>query len=66
MTEHLCTCGKRSKHKCCDESEHKIGKLCLSVFVDEQRLLKDSEYRDRGVKDEIKKSGEYFLEEIYK
>lgn len=66
MTEALCTCGKRPKHKCCEENEHKVGNMCLSVFVDEQRLLKDSEYRDRWVKDEIKKSGEYFTEEIYK
>lgn len=29
MTEPLCTCGKRPKHKCCEESEHKSGKLCL-------------------------------------
>ena len=29
MTEPLCTCGKRPKHKCCEESEHKVGKMCL-------------------------------------
>lgn len=66
MIEPLCTCGKRLKHKCCEESDHKSGKMCLSVFVDEQRLLEDSEYRDNWVKDEVKKSGEYFLKEIYK
>lgn len=25
----LCTCGKRPKHKCCEENEHKNGKMCL-------------------------------------
>lgn len=65
MTESLCTCGKRPKHKCCEESEHKSGKMCLSVFVDKQRLLKDSDYRNSWVKDEVRKSGEYFLEQIY-
>lgn len=29
MTESLCTCGKKPKHKCCEESEHKSGKMCL-------------------------------------
>ena len=29
MTESLCTCGKRPKHKCCEENEHKSGKMCL-------------------------------------
>lgn len=28
MTEPLCTCGKRPKHKCCDESGVG-GKMCL-------------------------------------
>lgn len=27
--EPLCTCGKRPKHKCCEESEHGSGKMCL-------------------------------------
>lgn len=34
MTEPLCTCGKRPKHKCCEESEHKSGKMCLREFKD--------------------------------
>lgn len=29
MTEPLCTCGKRPKHKCCEESGHNSGKMCL-------------------------------------
>lgn len=65
MTEPLCTCGKRPKHKCCEENEHKSGKMCLREFIDEQRLLKDSDYRNSWVKDEVRKSGEYFLEQIY-
>lgn len=32
MTEPLCTCGKRPKHKCCEESEHEGGKMCLKEF----------------------------------
>lgn len=29
MTESLCTCGKRPKHKCCEQSEYNNGKMCL-------------------------------------
>lgn len=29
MTDPLCTCGKRPKHKCCEENEHESGKMCL-------------------------------------
>lgn len=32
MTESLCTCGKRPKHKCCEESEHNSGKMCLREY----------------------------------
>lgn len=32
MTESLCTCGKRPKHKCCEEGEHKSGKMCLKEY----------------------------------
>lgn len=32
MTEPLCTCGKRPKHKCCEEGEHKSGKMCLKEY----------------------------------
>lgn len=32
MTESLCTCGKRPKHKCCEENEHKNGKMCLKGY----------------------------------
>lgn len=31
MTELLCTCGKRPKHKCCEESGVG-GKMCLKGF----------------------------------
>lgn len=34
MTEPLCTCGKRPKHKCCEENEHRSGKMCLKEFKD--------------------------------
>lgn len=30
--EPLCTCGKRSKHKCCEESEHNSGKMYLKGY----------------------------------
>lgn len=39
--------------------------MCLHEFIDQERLLKDSDYRDSWVKDEVRKSGEYFLEQIY-
>lgn len=64
MTHLLCTCDKRPKHKCCEESEHNSGKMCLREFIDEKRLLKDSDYRGSWVKDEVRKSGEYFLDQI--
>lgn len=32
MTEPLCTCGKRPKHKCCEENEHNSGKMCLKEY----------------------------------
>lgn len=32
MNVPLCTCGKRPKHKCCEESEHKSGKICLKEY----------------------------------
>ena len=31
MTEPLCTCGKRPKHKCCEESGVG-GKMCLREY----------------------------------
>lgn len=31
MTEPLCTCGKRPKHKCCEESGMG-GKMCLKGY----------------------------------
>lgn len=34
MTEPPCTCGKRPKHKCCEENEHKNGKMCLKEDKD--------------------------------
>lgn len=32
MTEPLCACGKRPKHKCCEKSEQKVGKMCLKFY----------------------------------
>ena len=37
MTEHLCTCGKRPKLKCCEESEHNGGKMCLKDLEEDLR-----------------------------
>ena len=44
MTEPLCTCGKRPKHKCCEESEHNSeesehnsGKMCLKDLEEDLR-----------------------------
>jgi len=43
VTEPLCTCGKRPKHKCCEESEHKSGKMCLkhedNLFINFRETL---------------------------
>lgn len=36
MTEALCTCGKRPKHKCCEESEVG-GKMCLKDLEEDLR-----------------------------
>ena len=36
MTEPLCTCGKRPKHKCCEESEVG-GKMCLRELEEDLR-----------------------------
>lgn len=67
-----CSCGARDKTKCSKENGLGCGKMCLkedntqSNCTDEQRLLSDPEYSKQWVGDEVKKSGEWFLEEIYK
>lgn len=44
MTETLCTCAKRPKHKCCEENEHGSGKMCLreleveAIFLDNSNI----------------------------
>lgn len=43
MTEPLCTCGKRPKHKCCEESEHKSGKMCLKEDSTLQNFINSQE-----------------------
>jgi len=40
MTKPLCTCGKRPRHKCCEENEHKIGKMCLKGYDTQPVTLK--------------------------
>lgn len=37
-----------------------------SFYTDEQRLLADPEYSKQWVEEEVRKSGQWFLEEIYK
>lgn len=39
MTEPLCTCGKRPKHKCCEESGAG-GKMCLKGYDTQPTTLK--------------------------
>ena len=43
MTEPLCTCGKRPKHKCCEESENKSGKMCLKEDTTIQDFINSQE-----------------------
>jgi len=43
MTEPLCTCGKRPKHKCCEENEHKSGKMCLREGTKLQDFISSQE-----------------------
>lgn len=66
-----CSCGARDKTKCSKENGLGSGKMCLkpedsiqSVYTDEQRLLSDPEYSKQWVEDEVRKSSEWFLEEI--
>lgn len=72
MTSDKCSCGARDKVKCSKENGLEGGKMCLkedsvqSVYTDEQRLLSDAEYSKQWAEDEVRKSGERFLEEIYK
>lgn len=40
MNEPLCTCGKRPKHKCCEESEDKSGRMCLKEYYAQPINLK--------------------------
>ena len=35
MTEPLCTCGKRPKHKCCEENEQKVGRYVFVVNLNQ-------------------------------
>jgi len=43
MTEPLCTCGKRPKHKCCEENEHNSGKMCLKEDTTIQDFINSQE-----------------------
>lgn len=43
MTEPLCTCGKRPKHKCCEQSEHNSGKMCLKTDTTIQDFINSQE-----------------------
>ncbi len=67
-----CSCGARQKSKCVKENGFGGGKMCLkedniqSIHTDEQRLLIDPEYSKQWVEEEVRKSGQWFLEEIYK
>lgn len=42
MTEPLCTCGKRPKHKCCEESGAG-GKMCLKIDTTIQDFINSQE-----------------------
>lgn len=72
MNSDKCSCGARDLAKCSKENGLGCGKMCLkedniqSVYTDEQRLLTDPEYSKQWVEDEVRKSSEWFLEEIYK
>lgn len=67
-----CSCGARDKVKCSKENGLGCGKMCLkedntqSIYTDEKRLIADPEYSKQWVEGEVRKSGEWFLEEIYK
>lgn len=71
-TYERCSCGARDRAKCSRESLSGGGKMCVkelkaqSEFTDEQRLLKDPEYSKQWVDEEVKKSRDWFMEEIYK
>ena len=71
-TYERCSCGARDRAKCSKESLTGLGKMCVkemkaqSVYIDEQRLLKDPEYSKQWVEEEVKRSGGWFMEEIYK
>lgn len=72
MNSEKCSCGSRDKNKCSKENGLGCGKMCLkeyntqSLHTDEQRLLEDHEYSKQWVEEEVRKSAEYFLGEIYK
>ena len=68
MTETLCTCGKRPKHKCCEESEHKSGKMCLKGHdaqpINLKGLSETTENRMSNVDKELKKLREELRVEL--
>lgn len=70
MTEPLCTCGKRPKHKCCEESEHKIGKMCLKEYdaqpINLQGVSEATEDRMSKVDRDIRQLREELEEELEK
>ena len=70
MTESLCTCGKRPKHKCCDESGVG-GKMCLKGVLDAQPiqlkgLSEDTEDRMSKIDRDIRQLRKELEEELKK
>lgn len=70
MTEPLCTCAKRSKHKCCEENEHKSGKMCLKGYdaqpINLKGLSETTEDRMNKVDRDIRQLRKELEEELEK
>lgn len=70
MTEPLCTCGKRPKHKCCEENEHGSGKMCLkgydAQFINLKGLSEATEDRMSKVDRDIRQLRKEVEEELEK
>lgn len=69
MTEPLCTCGKRPKHKCCEESGVG-GKMCLKGYdaqpINLKGLSEATEYRMYKVDRDIRQLRKELEEELEK
>lgn len=70
MTNPLCTCGKRPKHKCCEEYEDNSGKMCLKGYdaqpINLKGLSEATEDRMGRVDRDIRKLRKELEEELEK